>query len=196
MEVMQGTIDIGTKCRTFLDNKKHAGIVFYKENAFLTGFVNFIIGISVFVCIYIGYQYGFKFFLLSSSICLLLLIAYTQIQKRIDEKDGARYFLDEIDEVKILDNQSLSSYSKSQSGSLAGAAIGAVVLGGVGAVVGSVSSGNKTTIEQIINIGIKLKDSNWVVVTANVNDSIVGKAEKKAVNDLLEMTRKQQQAPF
>jgi 5'/3'-nucleotidase SurE len=78
----------------------------------------------------------------------------------------------------------------------AGAAIGAVVLGGVGAVVGSVSSGNKTTIEQIINIGIKLKDSNWVVVTANVNDSIVGKAEKKAVNDLLEMTRKQQQAPF
>ena len=193
---MQGTIDIGTKCRTFLENKKHAGIVFYKENSFLTGFVNFVIGISAFVCIYIGYQYGFKFFLLSSSICLLLLIAYTQIQKRIDEKDGARYFLDEIDEVKILDNQSLSSYSKSQSGSLAGAAIGAVVLGGVGAVVGSVSSGNKTTIEQIINIGIKLKDSNWVVVTANVNDSIVGKAEKKAVNDLLEMTRKQQQAPF
>ena len=29
---MQGTIDIGTKCRTFLENKKHAGIVFYKEN--------------------------------------------------------------------------------------------------------------------------------------------------------------------
>ena len=138
MEVMQGTIDIGTKCRTFLENKKHAGIVFYKENAFLTGFVTFIISISIFVCLYIGFQYGFKFFLLSSSICLLLLIVYTQIQKRIDEKDGARYFLDEIDEVKILDNQSLSSYSKSQSGSLAGAAIGAVVLGGVGQLAGSV----------------------------------------------------------
>lgn len=196
MEVMQGTIDIGTKCRTFLENKKHAGIVFYKENTFLTGLLNFIISITIFVCLYIGFKFGFKYFIFSSCSSLLLLIIYTQIQKKIDEKDGRKYFIDEIDEVKILDNQSLSSYSKSQSGTLAGAAIGAVVLGGVGAVVGSVSSGNKTTIEQIMNIGIKLKDSNWVVVTANVNDSIVGKAEKKAVNDLLEMTSKQQQAPF
>jgi hypothetical protein len=67
------------------------------------------------------------------------------------------------DIVSIQYNGASFVGTKGAGGSLGGAAVGGVLFGGSGAVVGAIASGNN--IEQINNLAIKFNDGEWAVLS-------------------------------
>lgn len=109
---------------------------------------------------------------------------------------GLKYYLKDIQEVKVLDNDTALTSHKDGSTSLASAAVGGALFGGAGAVVGSVAGGNKIHREQTIQVGVKFVDGNWVVLSAKIDDSMLGQVTKSNVEILMQMTSSKQVAPF
>ena len=70
------------------------------------------------------------------------------------------------------------------------------MLGGAGAVVGSIASGNKQLKEQIVRVGVKFEDTNWVVLQMQIDETMMGQVNKSNLKLLLEMTASKQIAPF
>ena len=141
--------------------------------------------------------YGNGLFAFLSVITFTLAFIFsTAIVKKREEVSGIKYPLDQIDSLKIIDNTSMMASQKTTAGTLGGAAVGGVLLGGAGAIVGALSSGNNQAKEQVVNVGIKFKDKNWTVVRFELNETVLGKAHKTVLTNLLEATSQQQQCPF
>ena len=88
-------------------------------------------------------------------------------------KDKRRsYTGEQISSVEVIGLDRVGT--KGATGSLGGAAVGALAFGGVGAIVGSVAGGNK--VQQFQNIGIKFEDGNWLVV-ANEGKGFVASSQ-------------------
>jgi hypothetical protein len=198
MDIFQGTISSEYQCRPFLDGGKPAGLLFYKKDSVSNQLLFVLIGsLILFVDLAIWYKLGFEYFLIALLASLAGFILYAISGRQQDQKSGVKYSLDEIQEVKILDTDMAMSYQKSGASSVAGALVGGALLGGAGAVVGSVAAGNKTHKEQVVRIGVKFHDSNWVVLQANIDDSMmIGQVNKSNMEILLQMTSMKQVAPF
>ncbi len=194
MKVQQGTLPLNTSLGLSKDKSdKVIGIYFAKENNFLPVFIA-LIGVIVSLVILI---YGNGLFAFLSVITFTLAFIFsTAIVKKREEASGIKYPLDQIDSLKIIDNASMMASQKSTTGSLGGAAVGGVLLGGAGAIVGAISSGNNLTKEQVVNVGIKFKDKNWTVVRFELNETTLGKVHKTVLTRLLESTSQQQECPF
>lgn len=194
MEIFQGTISSDYKCRPFLEANKPAGLLFYQNKSDILIGVGFTFGICL--CFLIWYWLNFEAFI-ASGVVLAAIFAMVVIRGRsADETGGIKYFLKDIVEVKVLDNDTMTSFSKSGSSSLAGAAAGGILLGGAGAVVGSIASGNKQLKEQIVRVGVKFEDTNWVVLQMQIDETMMGQVNKSNLKILLEMTASKQIAPF
>ena len=72
------------------------------------------------------------------------------------------YTADQIEKVQVMGIDRVGT--KGSGGSLGGAAVGGVLFGGAGAIVGSVAGGNK--VEEFTNVVIKFTDGEWVVATS------------------------------
>jgi hypothetical protein len=66
----------------------------------------------------------------------------------------------EISKIGVIQHDRVGT--KGMAGSLGGAAIGGVLFGGFGAVVGAVATGNK--IEDFKNIAVKFTNGDWIVL--------------------------------
>lgn len=194
MKVQQGTIPIGATLGLSRDvNDQVTGIYFNKETSsfsVLFGVIGVLVSIATFI---FGNSFVavVLFFLFASIFGVVVLY-----DKKQDEADGIKYSLADIDSVKIVDNTSMMTSDKSTSGSLGGAAVGGALLGGAGAIVGAISSGNNLAKEQVVNLGIKLKDKNWVIVRFEINQTLLGKTHKFVLESLLGATIQQQECPF
>jgi hypothetical protein len=194
MKVQQGTLPLSTSLGLSKDKAdKVIGIYFAKESNFLPVFIA-LIGIIVSLLI-LFYGNGLFAFLSGISFTIAFIFS-TAIVKKREEASGIKYSLDQIDSLKIIDNTSMMASQKTTAGSLGGAAVGGVLLGGAGAIVGAISSGNNQTKEQVVNVGIKFKDKNWTVVRFELNETVLGKAHKTVLTSLLEATSQQQECPF
>ena len=197
MEIFQGTISPQYRCRPFLENGKPMGLLFYaKDSTSQELFFALIATVILAVDFFVWYKLGFTFFLIAllASIGGFIFTAVSGRNK--NQKTGVKYLLDDIKEVKIIDTEMAMSFQKSASSSVAGALVGGALLGGAGAVVGSVAAGNKTYKEQVVRIGVKFHDSNWVVLQANIDDSMSGRVNKSNMEILMQMTSMKQAAPF
>lgn len=96
------------------------------------------------------------------------------------------YTADEIESVTVLGMDRVGT--KGAGGSLGGAAVGGLLFGGAGAIVGSVAGGNK--VEEFKNICIVFTDGEWVVVTSE--KGFVGEVGYKA---LIKMSGMKNQCP-
>jgi hypothetical protein len=77
--------------------------------------------------------------------------------------DGRKVYTPaQIESVTVLGMDRVGT--KGAAGSLGGAAVGGLLFGGFGAVVGAVAGGNK--VEEFKNICIVFTDGEWVVVTS------------------------------
>ena len=197
MEIFQGTISNDYKCRPFVKNEKPIGLLFYKKtHAQEDAIVYFLLFFAISMSIVIWYKFSFGAFLFALCLSFGCLATYTIIDKKKSEQKGIKYLIKEIKEVKVIDNDTMSSFAKSGANSLTGAAVGGLLFGGAGAVVGSIASGNKNLKEQIVRVGVKFEDENWVVLQAEINETIMGKVNKANLKLLLEMTSSKQLAPF
>ena len=197
MDIFQGTISSEYRCRPFLSGGKPAGLLFYKKDSASQQLLFVLIASLILVVdLAVWYKLGFEYFLLALLASLAVFVCFAVSGRSQAQNRGVKYLLDEIQEVKVLDNDMAMAYQKSGSSSVAGALVGGALLGGAGAVVGSVAAGNKTYKEQVVRIGVKFHDSNWVVLQADINDSMMGQVNKSNMEILLQMTSMKQAAPF
>ena len=141
MDIFQGTISSDYKCRPFMNGDKPAGLLFYQSKSDMLIGVGITIGICF--CFLIWYWLNFEAFVASGVVLAVIFFMVVIKGRSEDESGGIKYFLKDILEVKVLDNDTMTSFSKSGASTLAGAAAGGILLGGAGAVVGSIASGNK-----------------------------------------------------
>ena len=197
MEIFQGSISTDYSCRPLVKNKKHVGLLFFKKDSTTNNaLLSIAITIGILSSIYIWYKSNFETFLVVAFLFFSAFITYTLLARNKSEEEGIKYLINEIKEVKVIDNETMSSFKKNGASTLTGAAVGGLLFGGAGAVVGSIASGNKNLKEQIVRVGVKFEDGNWVVLQTEINETIMGKVNKENLKILLEMTTSKQLAPF
>jgi len=194
MDIFQGTISSDYKCRPFMDANKPAGLLFYQSKSDMLIGIGITFGICF--CFLIWYWLNFGAFVVSGVVLAVIFFIVVIKGRGEDESGGIKYYLKDIVELKVLDNDTMTSFSKSGASSLAGAAVGGILLGGAGAVVGSIASGNKQLKEQIVHVGVKFEDANWVVLQMQIDETMMGQVNKSNLKILLEMTASKQIAPF
>ena len=196
MRVFQGTISSEYNCRPLMESNRPIGLLFYKTNNTTNLITGFALVLGLLLSVFFGFKFNFIAFLITASFSVGLFIFFSISDRGNNEADGIKYPISQISEVKILDNDTIASYAKSGSSSLAGAAVGGVLFGGAGAIVGSIASGNTQLKEQTVRVGVKFADANWVVLESKIDATTMGKVNASNLKIFLEMTASKQAAPF
>ena len=104
----------------------------------------------------------------------------------------------DVIEFKVLDEDSKPIQETSALGKAGGAVVGGLLTGGVGAIVGAMISGNKTKKDLKINLGFKLKNKDWFVLTLAEDDknSMTAKLTKFVVDNVVKRFSIKSEAPF
>jgi hypothetical protein len=94
------------------------------------------------------------------------------------------YSGNDVKNFKVMDPSVQKVSSKGTAGTLTGAAIGGVLTGGVGAIVGGMAGGNKIETFSSTELAFEFNDGNWVVIKfANTNeDEFVGRVNNLTIN--------------
>ena len=105
---------------------------------------------------------------------------------------------DDVKEFKVLDENSKALKTTSAMKKAGGAVVGGLLTGGVGAIIGALISGNNTKKKLKINLGFKLKNKDWFIVTLDVDDveSFSGGIDKSIVEEVLKRFAVKSEAPF
>ena len=105
---------------------------------------------------------------------------------------------DDVKEFKVLDENSKALKTTSAMKKAGGAVVGGLLTGGVGAIIGALISGNNTKKNLKINLGLKLKNKDWFIVTLDVDDveSFSGGIDKSIVEEVLKRFAVKSEAPF
>ena len=104
----------------------------------------------------------------------------------------------DVKEFKVLDENSKSINETSGLKKTGGAVVGGLLTGGVGAIIGAMVSGNKTRKDLKINLGFKLKNKDWFIVTLDVDDknSLTGGFLKGVIESVIKRFSVKSKAPF
>ena len=88
--------------------------------------------------------------------------------------------------------------TKGTAGSLAGAALGGILTGGAGAIVGGLASGNKIETFSSTEMAFEFNDGNWILVKfANTNDEdLIGRINNLLINTLKKRFAQSIKSPF
>ncbi|MDC0907394.1 hypothetical protein OAS12_01520 [Candidatus Pelagibacter ubique] len=105
---------------------------------------------------------------------------------------------EDVIEFKVLDENSKSFKTSSALKKTGGAVVGGLLTGGVGAIIGAMISGNKTTKDLKINLGFKLKNKDWFIATLDIEDkeSFTGGMEKSVIEEVIKRFSTKSEAPF
>ena len=105
---------------------------------------------------------------------------------------------DDVKEFKVLDENSKALKTTNAMKKAGGAVVGGLLTGGVGAIIGALISGNNTKKNLKINLGFKLKNKDWFIVTLDVDDveSFSGGIDKSIVEEVLKRFAVKSEAPF
>src|SRR6056300_880418 len=104
----------------------------------------------------------------------------------------------DVNEFKLLDENSKPFKTSSALKKTGGAVVGGLLTGGVGAIIGAMISGNKTKKDLKINLGFKLKNKDWFVLTLAEDDknSMTAKLTKFVVDNVVKRFSVKSEAPF
>tara|TARA_B110000459_G_C16444064_1_gene417610 strand:- start:131 stop:580 length:450 start_codon:yes stop_codon:yes gene_type:complete len=105
---------------------------------------------------------------------------------------------DDVIEFKVLDEDSKPIQETSALGKAGGAVVGGLLTGGAGAIVGAMISGNKTKKDIKINLGFKLKNKDWFVLTLAEDDknSMGATLMQAVVTVIIKRFATKSEAPF
>ena len=113
---------------------------------------------------------------------------------------GKKYEIpcDDVIEFKVLDEDSKPIQETSALGKAGGAVVGGLLTGGAGAIVGAMISGNKTKKDIKINLGFKLKNKDWFVLTLAEDDknSMGATLMQAVVTVIIKRFATKSEAPF
>ena len=105
---------------------------------------------------------------------------------------------DDVIEFKVLDEDSKPIQETSALGKAGGAVVGGLLTGGAGAIVGAMISGNKTKKNLKINLGFKLENKDWFILTLDIDDKEdwSGKFDKAMLEEITKRFAVKSEAPF
>ena len=105
---------------------------------------------------------------------------------------------DDVIEFKVLDEDSKPIQETSALGKAGGAVVGGLLTGGAGAIVGAMISGNKTKKNLKINLGFKLENKDWFILTLDIDDQEdwIGKFDKAMLEEITKRFAVKSEAPF
>jgi hypothetical protein len=105
---------------------------------------------------------------------------------------------DDVIEFKVLDEESKVIQETSSLGKAGGAVVGGLLTGGAGAIVGAMISGNETKKDFKINLGFKLENKDWFVLTLAEDDknSMGAKMMQAVVTIIIKRFATKSEAPF
>ena len=105
---------------------------------------------------------------------------------------------DDVIEFKVLDEDSKPIQETSALGKAGGAVVGGLLTGGAGAIVGAMISGNKTKKKLKINLGFKLENKDWFILTLDIDDQEdwIGKFDKAMLEEITKRFAVKSEAPF
>ena len=113
---------------------------------------------------------------------------------------GKKYEIscDDVIEFKVLDEESKAIQETSSLGKAGGAVVGGLLTGGAGAIVGAMISGNKTKKDFKINLGFKLENKDWFILTLDIDDKDdwYGKFSKAMLEEIIKRFATKSEAPF
>ena len=197
MEIFQDSFSSKYDCSLLVEDKLTIGFLFYKKATNIETIILFLIfSFFTVISLLIWYKFNFELFLIVVVFFFGSLFIYIKFDNKKNHKNGVKYLLNDISELKIIDNETIQRFSKSTTSSLTGAAVGGLLFGGAGAIVGSITSGNKNLKEQLVRVGVKFIDGNWVVLQLLINETMIGRINKKNLELMLEMTKSKQLVPF
>ena len=105
---------------------------------------------------------------------------------------------DDVIEFKVLDEDSKPIQETSALGKAGGAVVGGLLTGGAGAIVGAMISGNKTKKNLKINLGFKLENKDWFILTLDIDDQEdwSGKFDKAMLEEITKRFAVKSETPF
>ena len=105
---------------------------------------------------------------------------------------------DDVIEFKVLDEESKAIQETSSLGKAGGAVVGGLLTGGAGAIVGAMISGNETKKDFKINLGFKLENKDWFVLTLaeDDNNSMGATLMQAVVTVIIKRFATKSEAPF
>ena len=113
---------------------------------------------------------------------------------------GKKYEIpcEEINEFKVLDEDSKPIQETSAMKKAGGAVVGGLLTGGAGAIVGAIISGNKTKKDLKINLGFKLNNKDWFIATLHEEDknSMTAGLNKIVIEEVIKRFAVKSEAPF
>jgi len=196
MEIIQSSLDKSMMVRPIARDGRVVGILFYENHSKKNYVTAIFVTLLIIVSAILGFKFGIGVFLAGVALAGFLFWKSTMKSRLNDESSGIKYLPEQITEIKVLDEQSCTAAAKSLGGTLSGAAIGGALFGGAGAVVGAIASGNKISKEEVIYLGMKFTDGNWVLTKAIVDDTLSGKINRNNIQAILALTPIKQSAPF
>ena len=112
------------------------------------------------------------------------------------KKSIQSYAGNEVTKFTEISSESIQESSKSTLGTLGGAAIGGALFGGAGAVVGGLSSGNKSENKSTGRYGIEFANDDWVVIEVDTSDTFIGRVQKHILKEMLTSFAQSVEKPF
>jgi len=99
----------------------------------------------------------------------------------LKNKTVSSYSVNDVKNFKVMDPNVHKVGTKGAMGTVGGAAIGGLLTGGVGAVVGGMAGGNTIKTFSNTDIALEFNDGNWVVVHFDNtnNEDMVGRLKDR-----------------
>lgn len=108
------------------------------------------------------------------------------------------YSINDVKNFKVIDPNVQKVGTKGALGTIGGAAVGGLLTGGVGAIVGGLAGGNKVETYSTTDVALEFNDGNWIVVHFdNTNDSdITGRLNNLIITTLKQKLSQKLENPF
>ena len=100
------------------------------------------------------------------------------------------YKFTDIKQFKFISDSNQEVSQKKMGGTLAGAAVGGLLTGGIGAIVGGLATGNGSKNVRTAEFAIEMNDGEFIVIGLYNKGDLAGKMLEVAFNDFVKCTQK------
>ena len=116
----------------------------------------------------------------------------------LKNKTVSSYSVGDVKNFKVMDPNVQKVGTKGVMGTVGGAAVGGLLTGGVGAIVGGMAGGNSIKTFSTTDIALEFNDGNWVVVHFDNtnNEDIVGRLNNLIIDTLKQELAQKAANPF
>jgi outer membrane lipoprotein SlyB len=116
----------------------------------------------------------------------------------LKNKTVSSYSVSDVKNFKGMDPNVQKVGTKGAMGTVGGAAVGGLLTGGVGAIVGGMAGGNTIKTFSTTDIALEFNDGNWVVVHFDNtnNEDVVGRLNNVIIDALKQELAQKATNPF